>query len=206
MVVLDQTKSVVDSLHKQIKRIAKKQGGDADQWIAIYDAYLGQLMHGIEILVEEQLLSKSVLHELQKMVMQKTVRQEVKGGKLPQEILHLTENDLVKIYEAASDHYKREHYAAATGLFLCLTFFNPFVASFWLGQGMTQEKSTHYEAAAISYLMAHDVKPDDWQPVIFASECLLKQKQFAQAKELLAAVIENCTDQKIKNQAQKLMR
>lgn len=115
-------------------------------------------------------------------------------GQVPQEILGITDDELVVIYSLAREYYQRTAYHEAQALFLLMLEINPTVALSWQGLGMCLEQEAKYKEAAALYIMAAELDEDDFNPYIWASDCLSKAGQEEERKHILEHALERCKE------------
>lgn len=82
------------------------------------------------------------------------VRRQVKEGKTFQEILGYSNEDMEKFYQAAYGLFQKQEYQKAADAFVFLTTLNPYVHSYWLGLGMSEQLGGGYQGALLAYAMA----------------------------------------------------
>lgn len=82
------------------------------------------------------------------------IRRQVVEGKSFQEILGYTEAAMEQFYTAGRNLFLRQEYKKAADAFIFLTTLNPYVHSYWLGLGMSEQLEGMYQGALLAYMMA----------------------------------------------------
>lgn len=152
----------------------------------------GQLRKGFEILKNQGCMSDwtqerwdSFNQALQALPSKK--EEELKANL--QLELGVTDDEIVKWYQCASDLIDKNLLDDAINAFLVLIAFNPRVAAFWIALGIAQEQSDQMEVAAQSYLMAVLANSDDLMPALDSIGCYCALGQIDRAKSILDEVL-----------------
>jgi hypothetical protein len=127
-----------------------------------------------------------------------------------QERLGFSNEEMIAAYEYGSALYQDQLYEQAGNIFLILTLLKSTVSSFWIGFGLTEEMSSNYHSAGISYLMALHNDPEKLDLAIQSACCFFTIKEYEIAKEILLAAIEKAgTEEKyrtIKEHAKRMVQ
>lgn len=81
-------------------------------------------------------------------------RQHILEGKSLQEILGFDDGKLEIFYQKASSLYGESRFQEAREAFTFLTTLNPFVANFWVGLGMAEQRLEEFNGALLAFAMA----------------------------------------------------
>ncbi|CRX38417.1 SycD/LcrH family type III secretion system chaperone [Estrella lausannensis] len=81
-------------------------------------------------------------------------RQHILEGKSLQEILGFDDGRLELFYQKASSLYGENRFQEAREAFTFLTTLNPFVANFWVGLGMAEQRLEEFNGALLAFAMA----------------------------------------------------
>jgi type III secretion system low calcium response chaperone LcrH/SycD len=85
--------------------------------------------------------------------------QQIQEGKSLQEILEFSDEKLEIFYQQASRLYQKNRFKESIEAFTFLTTLNPFVANFWLGLGMSEQRLEEYSDALLAFAMAMMADP-----------------------------------------------
>lgn len=81
-------------------------------------------------------------------------RQHILEGKSLQEILGFDDGRMELFYKKASALYSENKFQEAREAFTFLTTLNPFVANFWVGLGMAEQRLEEFNGALLAFAMA----------------------------------------------------
>lgn len=130
----------------------------------------------------------------------------ITGDVTLQNLLMLTNEDLIHIYEIGLQFYTQKDYVNARDIFLLLTSINSTISQFWTALGLTEKELTHYDVAAMVFTFAAVQNPEDLSICLHAADCLRLQNRTSEAIQMLDAMIEAAEDepdwQDIKKQAE----
>ena len=114
----------------------------------------------------------------------------IEDGKTFQEILGYSEERMEAYYQKAKELFDRQAYEKAAEVFLFLTTLNPYVPSFWLGLGMSEELLHHFHEALRAYGMAIFTHPQDPLPHYHSATCYLALHDPTHARQSLELAVE----------------
>jgi len=83
-----------------------------------------------------------------------TVLKQIRDGVTFQEILGYDSSTMNKFYGAASRLFDLQEYRKSADSFSFLTTMNPYVHSYWVGLGMSEQLDGEYADALLAYAMA----------------------------------------------------
>ena len=132
--------------------------------------------------LEEFNLSKEVVEKLKNPEM---LRKELAEGKTFQEIFNYSDDVMGVFYKAAYQLFQRQQYAEAADAFFFLTNLSPYVSTYWLGLGMSEQLSENPSSALIAYSMATVTDPQNPLPHYHSAACY---KELHEEGEGLAAL------------------
>lgn len=134
------------------------------------------------------------------------IQKEISFSEPMQDVFQITDEEMMRAYEYATDCFKNKNYKDSGNVFMTLIVLNPTIRSFWLGFALAEEMDQNYQSAAAAYLMIVDLDPMDLTSAISGAQCLLHAKEDEKAKNLLIHIIERATDnQQAKKLAQELL-
>ncbi len=126
-----------------------------------------------------------------------------------QELLGLEDEQMDQILKIAVSHYSSDDFQNARDLFILLTTLDPSKSNYWMGLGMAEQMSQHYDMAGMAYAMAADLNTDDPSILLYSANCLRLMDKLSDALALLDALIEGIGDdaewQGVKKRAQELL-
>ncbi len=118
------------------------------------------------------------------------VKRQVSEGRTFQEILEYTQEKMDKFYEIARNLFAVEEYEKASDAFIFLTTLNPYMHSYWLGLGMTEQLKGDYQGALLAYSMAILTELDSPLPHYHSASCYIALNDKASAMNSLKAALE----------------
>lgn len=158
-----------------------------------FNLYLEGFEDAIHILEHKNLWIKDEkkLHSLKELLsdphkLKQVVEQE---RKTLQEILDLSDHQLLDIFDEAQNSFGHHHYQQATNIFILLIHLNPLVSAFWAGLGACQEKLGDFQEAIFAYLFAAEFDEHSLASYLHAAKCYLMLKQHDEAKNILEKAI-----------------
>lgn len=96
---------------------------------------------------------------------------QVAEEKTLQQIAHVSDETLEKMYQAAKWIYNDKQFKQAAEAFGFLTILNPTRYAFWLGLGNAEFFNKQYEAALLAYAFCCEVNPEDPTCHLFSCRC-----------------------------------
>lgn len=172
---------------EQEKKISSQLTHDMTKGL---DEYLALIQEAIRLLQIEGKLPTSFLDgTTQELIHNETWLQE---GKVLQEVLGITNDEIITIYALAKEYYDRTAYHEAEALFMLMVEINPAIAIGWQGLGMCYEHKQQYKEAASLYMMAAELDDHNFAPYLWAADCLRNSGQDQERKHLLEHAIERC--------------
>lgn len=107
-----------------------------------------------------------------------------------QEIVGLSNRDLMEVYELAANRFGKKLYVEAHDLFFLLTELAEDISSFWVALGLSEQMLEHYDLAAFCFDEAVDRDPADPTPLLHAAYCSKKEGNVEQALYYLDTFLE----------------
>jgi type III secretion system low calcium response chaperone LcrH/SycD len=108
--------------------------------------------------LEEFKLSKELIEKLKD---PEFLRRELAEGKSFQEIFNYTEDAMAAFYKTAYGLFQKQAYKEAGDAFFFLTNLNPYVSTYWLGLGMSEQLNNDFDSALIAYGMVSIMEPEN---------------------------------------------
>lgn len=102
----------------------------------------------------------------------KWLKDQLEGGKSPQELLGFSDEAMAKFFAAAYKLFEQHSYEDAANAFLFLITLNSFHHDYWLGLGMSTQLLGDYEGAIDAYEMAAICKLESPVPYFYLAKCL----------------------------------
>lgn len=96
---------------------------------------------------------------------------QVAEEKTLQQIAHVGDETLEKMYQAAKWLYNDKQFKQAAESFGFLTLLNPTRYAFWLGLGNAEFYNKQYEAALLAYAFCCETNPEDPTCHLFSCRC-----------------------------------
>ena len=115
---------------------------------------------------------------------------ELASGKTAQEILEFPEKHMAKFYGAAHYLFKHEKYEDAANAFLFLVTLNPHNHDYWLGLGMSTQRTGDYEGAIDAYEMAAYYDVNNPVPYFYLAKCFFAVHEHENSLHALDLAIE----------------
>ncbi len=115
---------------------------------------------------------------------------ELAAGKTAQEILEFPDETMSKFYRAAHYLFEHEKYVDAGNAFLFLVTLNPHNHDFWLGLGMSTQKTGDFEGAIDAYEMAAYYDVNNPTPYFYLAKCFFAVHETDNALHALDLAIE----------------
>ena len=100
--------------------------------------------------------------------------EELKKGVSWQQLLHITDYEILLFYQESVKQYQRNQLDEAENLLFLLTHLNPLVSSFWVALGRVQEKKQDFEAAVYSHILGAELGEEHFVSYLHAAQCLLR--------------------------------
>jgi tetratricopeptide (TPR) repeat protein len=204
-VIQGQPPSLLESKAQQRKRLENQLWGSFLQ-------YQQQLEHAGRLLKRSGFHSPALSEEhLRKMLEeQPSIDTRLSQGSTLQQLLGLSNQEMIDIYDIAGQYYTGEDFAAARDLYLMLINLNGSTGAFWTGLGLAEQQLGHYDAATMIFAIAGERSNGDLTAYLHAANCLRLQNRMEEALQLLQALIEDAADypeaQPVKAQAEALKR
>lgn len=123
------------------------------------------------------------------------LNEEISQGKTIQELMQLTDEELVTFYTDGWESYQRESYKEAADVFLFLSIINPKVGSFWSALGAAEEKQGKLQDAVNAYIFAAELETQTLSPYIHGAKCLFLLHKNEEAKKVLHRAIERAEEE-----------
>lgn len=82
------------------------------------------------------------------------LKRQIDEGKTLQEIFGYDDATMVKFYLCAKNLFERQEWKKSADAFLFLTSLNPYISSYWLGLGMSEQLRGKFQGALLAYAMA----------------------------------------------------
>jgi type III secretion system low calcium response chaperone LcrH/SycD len=115
---------------------------------------------------------------------------DLASGKTAQEILEFTEATMAKFYRAAHYLFEHQKYTDAGNAFLFLVTLNPHNHDYWLGLGMSTQKTGDYEGAIDAYEMAAYYDINNPVPYFYLAKCFFAVHEHENSLHALDLAIE----------------
>jgi type III secretion system low calcium response chaperone LcrH/SycD len=141
--------------------------------------------------LEEFQIPKDAIEKLQD---PEFLRKQVEEGKTFQEILGYNLETMEKFYTAACNLFQKQEYRQAADAFIFLSTLNPFVPTYWLGLGMSQQLDEEYRTALLAYGMAILTDVQNPLPHYHSGFCYRMLGEYENAKTSLDLAITTCND------------
>ena len=168
-----------------------------------YVDYHGRMKHGMDLLVHSGLLAQIDVSKFFESVSKKSAPEL--SDTLFQHKIGISDDTILSFYECGTHFFDINDFVSAGDIFLVLTFLNPFVPSFWVGLGMSEEMRHEFDGAALAFLMAAELQENGYAWAIRAAECYNKANKPEQARAVLDVVINETSKHpkhaELKNQA-----
>jgi tetratricopeptide (TPR) repeat protein len=170
-----------------------------------------RLSEGINYLSKEGIFpEKAPMKDDKRALLIEKISSSENVSKTLQETFAVSDEIMLRAYECGSHLYHKQRYSEAGNVFLVLTFLNPLIASFWIGLGMSEEKTSAHQSAGLAYLVALEMNPEDLEPAFDAVRCFLTASEHETAHNILQQVIEEAGTgkkyAKARDQAQCLLK
>jgi type III secretion system low calcium response chaperone LcrH/SycD len=101
------------------------------------------------------------------------LRKQVEEGKTLQEIFSFDDKTMLKFYLAAKSLFDRQEWKKAADAFMFLTSLNPYVSTYWLGLGMSEQLREEFHASLLAYAMAILTDIENPLPHYHSAKCYL---------------------------------
>ncbi|MGZ3732390.1 MAG: SycD/LcrH family type III secretion system chaperone [Parachlamydiaceae bacterium] len=118
------------------------------------------------------------------------LQKELALGKIPQEILEIPEDTMLKFYKAACHLFENRHYADAADAFLFLVSLNAHSHDYWIGLGMASQMCGDFEMAIDAYEIAAVYQIENPLPYFYLAKCLFAMHEKQSALQALEVAIE----------------
>lgn len=99
------------------------------------------------------------------------LRKQIEEGKTFQEILGYSQETMDKFYAAARQLFQKQEYRDSADAFIFLSTLNPYVPTYWLGLGMSQQLEGEYQASLLAYGMVMLTDPKNPVPHYHSAVC-----------------------------------
>jgi hypothetical protein len=173
------------------------------------DIFRQRIYQGVAYLIKEKIFER-------KNITEETIKQAAKelvenlSTATLQEKLGFSDDEMMHAYDHASKLYEEQLYTQAGNILLTLITLKPKVPSFWIGFGLTEEMSSLYPSAGISYLMALRNDPERLELALQSARCFFEVMENELAKEILHTAIEQAGSEpqfaSIKEQAKRMLK
>ncbi len=124
----------------------------------------------------------------------KQLKKQLSEGRSAQEIMGFSDETMAKFYKAARHLFENRYYDGAADAFLFLATLNPYNHDYWLGLGMSLQKSNQFETAIDAYELAAICQPDTPVPYFYLAKCYYAVHERKNADMALDIAIEYAGD------------
>lgn len=136
-------------------------------------------------------LSEAVRNKLQNKLL---MHSELRGGKMPQQILDFSDEMMAEFYQTALHLFEEKQYQDAADAYLFLAFCNSHIHDYWLGLGMSMQMCHDYESAIDAYELAAICDLESPIPYFYLAKCLFAIHDRESAFDALELAIENAQE------------
>lgn len=102
-----------------------------------------------------------------------------------QTYLHYSDDLIREVFSIAGDLTERREWEQAVAVVVFLIYLNPYIAEFWEGLGQCWEQASQWDTAEFAYERAIQCAPANPEFYRSACQCLLEQKNYPRAEEIL---------------------
>ena len=103
---------------------------------------------------------------------EKWLKNELAKGKIAQEILGISDDEIDHYYKASQLFFEKEKYEDAANTYHFLVVLNPFIKEYWLGLAMSSQMCGDYEGALDAYKLIGFNEIESPIAYFFLSQCL----------------------------------
>ena len=102
-----------------------------------------------------------------------------------QDILGFSSDNMTDMFQDGLQFLQFHNYNEALKVFSLLIRVNPYIADFWVAQGIVYQGKEDPKSALSSFLMAQTLNPAQFDGYLNAIECCLELKDYAQAQAII---------------------
>lgn len=124
---------------------------------------------------------EKILPILEKLDQCQTIDHKLVEEKFLQEILSISENEFLLLYQAAGEGIDKEDFAAASSMYTLLCLLNPSVSLNWMGLGMSEVLQGNITEGKQVYDFALDLDKENPSLNLYAAECNLSLENYDEA-------------------------
>ena len=106
-------------------------------------------------------------------------------NKLLQDILGFSAENMSGLFQDGLQFLQMHSYDDALKIFSLLVRMNPYVADFWVAQGLVYQVKEEYKTALSSFLVAQTMDPARFEGYLNAIECCISLGDYAQAQAII---------------------
>lgn len=118
------------------------------------------------------------------------VSKESENKKSFQEILGLSNEILLDMYDVGAKYFENKEYEKSLAVFTFLTMLNDTISSFWIGVGSAYRALKDFDNAISAYYEAIFCDPASIEPYAQAASCYLAMNDKNKARKVLAVALE----------------
>lgn len=130
--------------------------------------------------------------EVEKLAQDILQRMEETQGMTIQDAFGIPDRALEEIYTLAYSFYDQGKYPESFSLFDFLVKASPKTSKYCFGLAATLHQLGFYREAAVSFLMAYHLEPENPLPAYYATDCFLKLNLKQEAQEIIEIALVTC--------------